>query len=376
LIQFASRTDLQEDIRAEALAALGTWANPSVLDRVDGRYRGATTRDLAKVQSKVKPLVNTILKENNPVTQAATAGLLANLQMSDANQQLADLFATTKSAAVKSAIINALSTLKYDQITGIIKTGMEDPDETVRTTALGLLDNTNVSKESLPAIVQTIFTKGGIREQQQLLVVMGKLDPDKTTSALSNLIEQLKNNKLASQLRLELTEAVEASGSAELKAQLAAVKPGNSLMDEYAESLFGGDSDRGWGLFFYNSSAQCVRCHTMGGDGGKVGPDLTHIGATLKREQLLEALILPSERIAPGYGNVSLTLKDGQQVFGVLTKETATELTIATSHAEPLIVPVSRISKRENLPSGMPTMEGSLSKREIRDLVEFLAKQQ
>ncbi|WP_373330904.1 DUF7133 domain-containing protein [Salmonirosea aquatica] len=40
LLDFAKRKDVNKELRTEALAALGTWANPSVLDRVDGRYRG------------------------------------------------------------------------------------------------------------------------------------------------------------------------------------------------------------------------------------------------------------------------------------------------------------------------------------------------
>lgn len=40
LIQFAERSDISDAIRAEAIATLGSWANPSVMDRVDGRHRG------------------------------------------------------------------------------------------------------------------------------------------------------------------------------------------------------------------------------------------------------------------------------------------------------------------------------------------------
>jgi putative heme-binding domain-containing protein len=250
---------------------------------------------------------------------------------------------------------------------------MEDTDENVRTVALGLLNNSNVTKENLPTIVSTIFEKGGIKEQQQLLVVMGKLDSDKTIEILEKLLSQWKDHQLSPNLGLELKEAVEATGSAKLKAQLAAIQPNNSLMDAYAEALFGGNIDEGRNLFYNNSAAQCVRCHATGDYGGKVGPALTTIGGTLSREQLLQALILPSARIAPGFGNVSLVLKDGQKVYGVLTKETDSALTIATSDAEPLVVPLSRITKRENLPSSMPPMDETLSKREIRDIVEFLS---
>ena len=115
-----------------------------------------------------------------------------------------------------------------------------------------------------------------------------------------------------------------------------------------------------------------MRCHAVGTEGGNVGPSLTNIGNSLTREQILQSLVEPSARIAPGYGNVSLKLKGGQDVYGVLAKETDDALTITTSDAEPLVIPVSRIIKRENLPSGMPAMGETLSKREIRDIVEFL----
>ncbi len=97
------------------------------------------------------------------------------------------------------------------------------------------------------------------------------------------------------------------------------------------------------------------------------------IGEKLTREQLLEALIEPSARIAPGYGMVTLTLTDGHTVSGTLMEERADQLILKTSDAEPLVVAKSRISKRENLPSSMPPMGTLLSRREIRDVIEFLS---
>jgi hypothetical protein len=70
---------------------------------------------------------------------------------------------------------------------------------------------------------------------------------------------------------------------------------------------------------------------------------------------------------------VRITLKDNQVVTGILIEETPTELILRTSDAEPLEIALSRISKRENLPSSMPPMGTLLSKRDIRDVVEFLA---
>jgi quinoprotein glucose dehydrogenase len=373
LIAFSTRTDIKDNIKAEALATLGTWGNPSVLDRVDGRYRGVLVRDGALVKTKIKPFISNFLKETNAETLVTMASLLSELNIAEYNNELANIYNNSDNAKVRAAVLPALNKLKYTELEAVIKKGIDDKDESVRTVALSLLNNDNVSKESLPTLVQTIFTKGGVREQQQILVVLGKLTIEKTQTILAGLIDQLKEKQLSPNVSLELKEAVEASGSEALKTKIAAIKPGASPMDEYMESLFGGNRNNGRNVFNYNSTVQCVRCHNMGSEGGSVGPNLAKIGGILSREQILQALIEPSARLSPGYGTVSLKLKDGQEVTGTLAKENAEELVITTSDAEPLVIPVSRIAKRENMPSSMPPMGTLLTKREIRDVVEFLS---
>lgn len=373
LIAFAKRTDIKDEIKAEALATLGSWANPSVLDRVDGRYRGKLERDVTLAKSKLQPHIAEFLKEKNPETQVAIAGLLADLNITDANSQLVAIYDASTDAKVKTAVLAALNTLKYPEMDAIMKKGMDDKDENVRTAALGLLNNSNVTKESLPTIVNSIFSKGSIKEQQQMLVVLAKMEADKTQVILDNLVTQLIDKKLSPNIALELKEAVDATGSESLKAKLAANSANNSPMDEFKDVLFGGNRFAGRQYFNTNSTGQCVRCHSLGGNGGTVGPALTHIGDVLSREQILQALIEPSARISPGFGAVTIKLKDGQEVTGTLAKETESELTINTSDAEPLVIPVARIAKRENMPSAMPPMGMLMSKREIRDMVEFLS---
>ncbi|MCU0341414.1 MAG: HEAT repeat domain-containing protein [Spirosomaceae bacterium] len=373
LIAFAKRPDLKDDMKAEALAALGTWANPSPTDRVDGRHRGIINRDLAGIKAKVAPHVAEFLKATNPETLVAVAGLLGDLQIGDFNNELVQIFNSSESPKVRAAIIPALNRLNYNQIDGIIKKGMDDKEESVRTVALGLLSNQNVTKESLPQIVSSVFGRNSAKEQQKMLEALTKMEADKTQVILSDLIDQLRDKKISPNLALELKEAVDASGVDALKTKMAALRTGQTLADEYAETLFGGTFFQGRNIFNNNSAAQCVRCHAVGNTGGAVGPALTNIGNTLTREQLLQSLIEPSARIAPGYGVVTLTLKDGQVVTGTLAKETAEAITLTTSDAEPLVIATARVAKRENMPSGMPPMGSILSKREIRDLVEYLA---
>lgn len=373
LIAFAKRKNIPTALRAEAMAALGTWANPSVLDRVDGRYRGAVTRDPQVIKSKISPELKGFLQEKNETILVAAAKMLADLNLSDYNADLAKTMGANSSPEVRSATLTALHVLKYDQLEAAIKAGMNDKQGSVRTTAIGLLNDLNISKENLPGIVKPIFEKGTLPEQQQLLRVLGKMDPVKSEPVLSNVVDQLLGKKLSEGLTLELMEAVEATNSETLIAKASKLRTNDTGVNEYAGTLLGGNRERGQDIFFWNSAAQCVRCHAIRDQGGLVGPSLTNIGNQLTREQILQALIEPSARLAPGFGMVKLTLKDGQQVSGTLLSEDGEELILKTSQAEPLEVPVGRIEKRENYPSSMPPVGKTLSKSEIRDMIEFLS---
>ena len=375
LMNFAKRGDVAPAIRGEALATLGTWPSPSVMDRVDGRYRGKIERDPSQVIGKVKANINPFLSASNADIQIATASMLGDLGIADYNEQLEKIMRQNTSPSVRSAMVVALHKLNYDKIESVIKFGMNDKDGSVRTTSIGLLNELEMSKENLPGIVDPIFAKGTIQEQQQMLRVLGEMPLEKSEPVLENLIDQLAGKKLSPGLKLDLIEAVDSTHSEKLISKLTPLRNTGNDADAFSETLYGGNARNGRNIFMYNSTAQCVRCHTMGDEGGTVGPSLRGIGAALGREELLQALVAPSVRLAPGFGSVKITFKDNQEVTGILLKETSSELILKTAEAEPMEIPVSRISKRQNLPSGMPPMGTLLSKREIRDVIEFLANQ-
>ena len=373
VIAFAKRNDVAKELRAEALATLGTWANPSVLDRVDGRYRGAIDRNSTLVRAIVQPHINDLLTNTDPTILVATAQTASSLEITSALDRLAKLQQESPSAEVRGAALTALSSLKYNSLEVAMKRGMNDADADVRTVALGLMRGQNLSTATLTDISKAIFEKGTEKEQQQLLQVLGSMPAAKTEPILADLIDRMGAKKLSPNLALELSEAVDATKSTGLIAKLAPFRATGGGVAEYQDALFGGNAQLGRRYFMTNSTGQCVRCHAIGGQGGEVGPALANIGNVLTRDQILQALIEPSARLSPGYGSVMLTLKDGQGVSGVLMKESEEELVLKTAEAEPLKIAASRIAKRENIPSSMPPMGYIMSKREIRDMVEFLA---
>ncbi len=373
LIAFAKRKNVDTEVRAEALAALGTWASPSVMDRVDGRYRGVIERNPAIVKAKIQPIITDLLADQEPAILIAASQMLSNLGVSDNNKALAKILNDHQSPKVRAAMLLALNDLKYTDMESVMKKGMADSDADVRTAALGMVGNVNMSKETLTDISKGIFEKGSVKEQQQLLRVLGGLPVSKTETIFGDLIEKMADKKLSPSLSLDLGEAIDSTKSNTLIAKLTPLRSKGETAADYQEALYGGNAGLGRRYFMTNSAAECSRCHSIGSQGGDVGPNLSNIGNVLSREQILQALVEPSARISPGYGMVILTLKDGTSAAGVLTSENEHELVLKTSEAEPLKIAVARIAKRDNVPSSMPPMGHIMSKREMRDVVEFLS---
>ncbi|MCE7043543.1 HEAT repeat domain-containing protein, partial [Dyadobacter sp. CY312] len=307
LIAFAKRKNTDKVVRAEALAALGTWASPSVMDRVDGRYRGVIQRNPAIVKSKIQPVIADLLADNDVTILIATAQMLTNLGVSDNNDTLAKLLNDHKDPKVRAAMLTALNELKYTDMESVMKKGMTDSDADVRTAALGMVGNVTMSKEALTDISKTIFEKGSVKEQQQMLRVLGSLPVAKTESIFGDLIGKMTNKQLPPSLALDLGEAVDSTKSTSLIAKMAPLRSTGETVADYQEALVGGNAMLGRRYFMTNSAAECVRCHSIGGQGGEVGPNLSNIGNTLSREQILQALVEPSARISPGFGMVILT---------------------------------------------------------------------
>ena len=118
-----------------------------------------------------------------------------------------------------------------------------------------------------------------------------------------------------------------------------------------------------------------MRCHKVKGEGGDVGPDLAEVGKKMGREFVLQSIVDPNAVIAKGYDNMMVTLKDGNIVAGLLNAETADELALKNPADGKLQrVKKSVMKERASLPSAMPPGMGEvLTKRELRDLVQYLS---
>ena len=93
-----------------------------------------------------------------------------------------------------------------------------------------------------------------------------------------------------------------------------------SLNAVAAESNVPGD--RAAGQQFFLGKGRCATCHMVSGVGSVGAPDLSNIAREMTVDQLRDALLQPSARIAPGYGLVKLTLRDGRTLRGFARSRT------------------------------------------------------
>ncbi len=144
-----------------------------------------------------------------------------------------------------------------------------------------------------------------------------------------------------------------------------------------AASLPDGDAARGKTVFASNKAA-CTACHAMTGIGGRIGPDLTTIGAIRMPSDLLEAIVLPSVAFVRTYEPVAIVTDDGRAFSGIIRDETATDIVVQTSATATERIARSNIESLELgtvslMPKGYDSL---LSLQELADLVAYLSHSQ
>ena len=408
-------------IRSESIAVLGVWTGPSPLDRVDGIYLGGSEgvnrgsarvergpqavrgttgsgpeggqasqpiakpappgragRDAAAARAAVLELLKSAASGEDETVRVALAEAAGRLGATGAAPMLIAQAQSDSSADVRLASLRALQEMKAPNLGPVMKTALSDEDSRVRRAALGILPSLPLPAAAKVEHLEAVIASGSVQDQQSAFEVLGALKGPAAGRALAAYVEKLTAGTLSPDVQIDVIDAVQASGSDALEAKLDTYRESrkaDSLAGAFRSALLvGGDSRRGRDVYAEHPAAQCSRCHALRGRGADVGPNLTNIASTLSREQLLEALLEPNARVAPGFGTVSIRLKSGAQLDGTLREETDTHVTVlAGTPAVARPIAKSEIASRTDPVSAMPPMGLLVKPREIRDLVEFLS---
>jgi quinoprotein glucose dehydrogenase len=92
------------------------------------------------------------------------------------------------------------------------------------------------------------------------------------------------------------------------------------------------------------------------------------------RRYLVESIVAPNAQIAQGFATTILKLKSNVTVGGIVKKETADQVILVDPNEGEQEIDKDDIASRTPGLSAMPEkFDTMLTKRELRDLVEFLA---
>jgi quinoprotein glucose dehydrogenase len=364
-------------LRVEALRELGEWAKPGGRDRIMGVWRPLAPRPEHIAPDALRPSLGGIFSGPNKVRQEA-AKVAAKLGIKEIGPALYDLVtATNRPVEVRVESLRALASLKDERLDKAVKMSLNDGAPRLRAEGRRVLAKTKPA-EALTALAKALETGADV-EKQLAFDVLGELKGNAEAGRLlDGWFDRLLSGDIAPSVRLDLVEAAERHESPSLRKKLAqyeTARPKGEPFGKWRDSLVGGDSESGRRIFLYKSEVSCLRCHKAASEGvGEVGPDLTGIGSKQKRDYLLESIVEPNKQIAKGFETVELTLTSGQIRSGVLKSEDGKEVRLMTPEGKLLVVPKKQIDERKSGKSAMPEdLVKHLSRKEVRDLVEFLA---
>jgi len=133
-----------------------------------------------------------------------------------------------------------------------------------------------------------------------------------------------------------------------------------------------GDSARGLAIY---QSSECAVCHTIGGAGGVVGPDLSAIGAARGPRSLRESLVDPGAEHPPGYLVATVTAGGAAPVRGIVADEDVfwIHLRDAAGQVHTIRKTDGTHIERNAKESLMPSYASRFSEAELTDLVAYLS---
>jgi quinoprotein glucose dehydrogenase len=375
----ASGDSAKEELRAlDALDALAKWNSNRQIDRVLGTYRTfppGRIDDLNLALRDSLDALRTALGHRSQRVRLAALRVVANAKLTGAESEVTRLL-TDDVGEIRAAALRALAALGSTRLRAAVEAGLDSSDKVFREAARKLM--VQIVPERAVGEFEKVLATGSVVERQETLGSLATLPGKDADRLLAAQLDALADGRLPESIALDLLEAAARRSNGTIRAKVASLeskRKGNDPLAAWRECLNGGDVKRGE-LVFSEHAAGCMRCHKINNVGGDVGPDLRAVGLRMTREQILTAIVDPNASIAPGYENVLIEKTGGELLAGILTHETPDEISLKNlENGAAITVKQTEIKKRTRNPSPMtPDLAVLLGKRNLRDLVEYLAE--
>jgi putative membrane-bound dehydrogenase-like protein len=254
--------------------------------------------------------------------------------------------------------------------------GADEP-VAVRSLAADVLARARLNSDQLLALCDSLKTAGPMEVNRLLDAFVQSTDEGVGLKVLTALNDATVRPGLrADQVRTRLTKygpkVKEQAEKLYAALDVDAAKQ-KARLEELLAGLKDGDVRRGQAVF-NSTKAACSSCHAIGYLGGRVGPDLTKIGAIRTERDLLESIVFPSASFVRSYEPVLVTTRKGKAINGLVKKDTPEEMILTTGATEEVRIPREEIEdlqpgKVSIMPAGL---DQQLTPRDLADLVAFL----
>ena len=383
----------QPDRRVEALDALGWQPLESV---------GLTVASIVADRSNDPELRNrgvyflgkqlnsewTALRRDRRVLRAI-AGALRDSDTRAASLELAETIvhpllepelrriAGDESAAESERVValRALGRLETDSAADVMRAYLESGPVAVRVAAVEGLQS--AAPDDLVDTLKAVLLSDAPNEvRSAALRALGR------RSTGQHLILDLEEAfDLPEDMRATASSLVNASRDPEVRSRAQQVLPpprerNQSPVVRVREIVEGvGSSERGRAVYHRKDGANCVKCHSLSVGEEIVGPSLAAIASKYGKEAMLNAILHPSDGIAPEYASWILDTTSHGLVTGILVEDTPERVVLRTEAAERIdLTPADIVSRRKGKLSIMPEdLVGAMSRQELIDLLEFLS---
>jgi putative heme-binding domain-containing protein len=119
----------------------------------------------------------------------------------------------------------------------------------------------------------------------------------------------------------------------------------------------------------------CLKCHSVSGAGGDVGPDLSAVGATSPVDYLLNSVLNPDLSIKELYLTKNIVTADGKVYQGIVVDRDDQRVLVKDATGQRIAIPADEIDEeidgKSLMPKGLPSL---LTHEELLDLVRFLVE--
>lgn len=338
-------------------------------------------------QRKLKPAgdlsaIDKLLNDNQPISVRALAiDAIGNWRIEKHTPTLTALATTaTTPLPLRTASISALATLGSSEaiklLTGLVTTPSE-PYEVREAAALGIAART--PKEGAKLAIDLLASSRG-SDPTRLIQTLAQHKRGPGALAIA-----LKGRTLPADVAKLAVRAIDSSGRKldDLKLAISAagsITSGAKKLSPEEMAAFVADvrnkGDRVRGEAVYRrASLSCMKCHAIGGAGGKVGPDMGSIGGSAQIDYLIESLLDPNAKVKEGFHTLVVVTDEGKTYSGIKVRQTDTQLILRNAEGIETAIALDSIDEQVNGTSLMPAgLSDKLTHQELVDVVRFLSE--